>query len=298
MITSGKHIDLLKSIFPQQIKEPLKNVIKKFRVIGSNYRVAPDFIIAGTRKGGTTSLYNYLVQHPQILRAYEKEIRYFDYNSKKPISWYKSHFPFSLYIKTLKKLKKKKIITGEATPNYIYTKKAIKGLSNINPHIKIIFMLRDPVKRAISDYKYAIRRQAKETVNTTFEKTLDLELEKFKTLNIEDIFENEDSFEIINSKLKYIGAGLYHYQIKNWLKEFPKSQILIIKSEDFFENPKEVHLKVLNFLGVDVISLGKYKNFLEGKNTLNLEKELYDKLHNLYSVENEKLYELIDKKLW
>src|SRR5690606_12836808 len=70
----------------------------------------PDFLIIGAQKCGTTSLYRYLIQHPQIEPAIKKEIHYFDLNYNKPIQWYLNQFPA---LKT-----QSDRITGEATPYY------------------------------------------------------------------------------------------------------------------------------------------------------------------------------------
>src|SRR5262245_19520192 len=73
----------------------------------------PDFIIVGAQRAGTTSLYSYLVQHPQILKASEKEVHYFDINYERGMDWYRSHFPIA-------KPGKPSFITGEASPYYLF----------------------------------------------------------------------------------------------------------------------------------------------------------------------------------
>ena len=71
----------------------------------------PEFIIIGAQKGGTTSLYNYLIQHPQIAPAAQKEIHYFDFNFDKSPDWYCSQFPEPQTGENL--------LTGETSPYYI-----------------------------------------------------------------------------------------------------------------------------------------------------------------------------------
>ncbi|MEH7322822.1 sulfotransferase domain-containing protein, partial [Cytobacillus firmus] len=68
----------------------------------------PHFLIIGAQKCGTTSLYNYLIQHPNIISAKHKEIHFFDYNYNKGSNWYINQFPLLP--------SNKDIITGEATP--------------------------------------------------------------------------------------------------------------------------------------------------------------------------------------
>ena len=91
------------------------------RNLSRNYRLLPDFLIIGYHKCGTTSLYSYLTQHPNIAQAgRRKETLYFSMSYWRGINWYKSYFPT---IFTKKKVEKKtniKFITGEASAQYIY----------------------------------------------------------------------------------------------------------------------------------------------------------------------------------
>ena len=84
--------------------------IYKMDVVNIKSKKAPDFIIVGVQKGGTTSLFNDLKKHPNIKLKNNKEAHFFDRHYAKGISWYRVGF----HLKTDKR------ITGEATPSYIY----------------------------------------------------------------------------------------------------------------------------------------------------------------------------------
>ena len=74
-----------------------KNVFQKaFRASTNPIRMMPDFIIIGTQKGGTTSLYRYLIEHPCIAPIYIKEPHFFDIYFYKGLHWYRAHFPTEL----------------------------------------------------------------------------------------------------------------------------------------------------------------------------------------------------------
>lgn len=75
------------------ITNPTRALRRTLRVASSCFRPLPHFIIAGTTKGGTTSLFHYLASHHQINPPEEKEIHYFDKNFDLGNLWYKSHFP-------------------------------------------------------------------------------------------------------------------------------------------------------------------------------------------------------------
>ena len=136
----------------------------------------PSFLIIGQGKCGTSSLYHYLTGHPRILPAKEKQIDYFRYHPSIPISWYYSHFP------TIESfLGRGALMTGEASPGYMPYPSVVeavvkrfssswkpsvasdgndgeKGLAAWKAHVqslpKIIAIVRNPIERAKSSYKY------------------------------------------------------------------------------------------------------------------------------------------------
>ncbi|KAL3801774.1 hypothetical protein HJC23_001170 [Cyclotella cryptica] len=121
----------------------------------------PGFLIIGQAKCGTSSLYHYLTGHPRVLPASQKQLDYFKYLSFKPMEWYLSNFPS---IQTF--LARGAIMTGESSPSYfpypevphLIHERTRMG-SQINTasrvsHPKIIAIVRDPISRAMSSYKY------------------------------------------------------------------------------------------------------------------------------------------------
>ncbi|RAQ39531.1 deacetylase sulfotransferase, partial [Arthrospira sp. O9.13F] len=108
----------------------------------------PHFIIIGTQKGGTNSLYQYLCQHPQIIPAASKEIHYFTLNYHQPPQWYQSQFP---------RLPHPQQLTGEGSPYYLYHPAVPQRLHQYSPQVKLIVLLRNPVDRAISHYYWEVK---------------------------------------------------------------------------------------------------------------------------------------------
>ena len=81
-----------KSSFKKEIKKAINSIGRTYRKSTSYGRMLPSFLIIGTQKGGTSSLYNYIIQHPYVLNSKIKEIHYFDNNFSKGINWYRSFF--------------------------------------------------------------------------------------------------------------------------------------------------------------------------------------------------------------
>lgn len=121
----------------------------------------PGFIIIGAGKCGTSSLYHYLSAHPRVLPAREKQIHYFKYYSDYPMKWYLSHFPSATTF-----LSNGALMTGEASPGYLpepaVAKRLLKWMTyraGNGPYAttsipKIITIVRNPLERSWSSYKY------------------------------------------------------------------------------------------------------------------------------------------------
>src|SRR5690606_33886153 len=136
-----------------ELKQIIKSIISYYRILTWKKRALPDFIIVGAQKAGTTSLFHYLSEHPQIISPYKKEVHYFDGGLnpeidtfKKGEKWYRSNFP--------RKPKSKSIKTFEASPLYLFNPLAPQRIKDLLPNVKLIILLRDPVERAISQYHH------------------------------------------------------------------------------------------------------------------------------------------------
>ncbi len=129
----------------------------KLRNITSRLRVVPDFPIVGAMKSGTSSLYLYTTQHPHVLPALKVEVHYFDINFNRGNKWYRSHFPTIFYKFISRLIKRHKMITGEASPYYLFFPHSAQRIYTTFPNLKIIIILRNPVDRAYSHYFHSTR---------------------------------------------------------------------------------------------------------------------------------------------
>lgn len=183
----------------------------------------PNLIIIGAMKCGTTSLHYYLNQHPQVFMSREKELNFFlsGGNWHQGIDWYKSHF-----IGTAK-------IYGEASPNYTSypdSSEVPKRMFSIVPEVKLIYIVRDPIKRLISHYVHQYA----------------------------DGSESRSIHEVLNDfNNQYVGRSKYYLQIEQYLEYFPATNILIITSEELSLNSENTLKKVFGFLDID-INLSSY----------------------------------------
>ena len=96
-----------------------KKIGMALRVATGNLRALPDFVIIGAARAATTSLYRYLVRHPQIVPARTKEVHYFDIYYAKGLRWYRAHFPTTGGLRRLTRKTGERHITGESSPYYL-----------------------------------------------------------------------------------------------------------------------------------------------------------------------------------
>ena len=264
---------------------------KNIRLLSTNFRSLPNFLIIGTMKGGTSSLYSFLSEHPCILPATKKEIHFFDSKKYKAGKyWYTTNFPKLETIRNLKKTKPN-VITGEATPGYMYHPLAVRRIKDVVPNAKLIVILRNPVDRAYSHYNYNVKRNLE---LLSFEEALDLE-EKRLEREIEKILKNE-LYELTNFlNYSYLYRGHYFDQLEKILKIFKKTQIQVVSSEELLKDPKKILNRIYEFLEVP-----SYQN----RNILNKNVGKYLKMNDTtrkflveyFKPHNEKLYNLLNTK--
>ena len=202
-------------------------------------RLKPSFLIIGAQKAGTSSLFNYLGQHPDITLPSKKELHFFDLRYDKGIEWYESLFPEGINYENQ--------ITGEASPYYLFHPLVPEYVRYHYPGIKLIILLRDPVDRAYSHFQMERKRGTEPLAS--FVHAVELEVER--------IYEEEQKIprgEIQSGtrfrNWSYMKRGLYGQQLQRWLGFFPREQFLIIRSEDFFSSTLLWMQQIHTFLGI------------------------------------------------
>lgn len=187
-----------------------------------------DHIIIGMGRCGTTSLSDYIRQHPHINNSVIKEVHYFsiDDHYKRGKAFLQEHFSTT---------------TGLQSTSDTYLLLSDKGPERVlehNPNIKITVLLRDPVSRTYSNYYYSI--------NNGYEK---------ENTGLVDSLKKEKQFLsgdiILKNNLCHFEGSLYYKLLSKWLKHFDKSQIQILRTRDLQENPQKVMDQLSSFLAVD-----------------------------------------------
>jgi hypothetical protein len=191
----------------------------------------PNFFIVGAQKAGTTSLYFYLKNVPQVYMSPLKEPFYFAphavHNSASDIIRDKKE-----YLRLFEKASGH-IAIGEASPIYLWDPDAPKLIHQTVPHARIIIILRDPIERAYSIYLQRVRYGG---VKSSF---------------YDELMRDYKSQEKLYGKSQlYVEFGMYYEQVKRYFDIFGREQVKVIVFEEFVQRPEQTVNEVLAFLGV------------------------------------------------
>ncbi len=217
----------------------------------------PNFFIVGSAKSGTTSVYNYLKQHPAVFMSPIKETHHFstDIDSAKFRPDYAANLNrnidawldgsqkkeiFHAFVKDWNKYEKlfkhatNQQALGEVTNSYLYSTAAAKNIHDKFPEGKIIMILRNPVERAFSHFLMDVKG-GRESGNF---------IDALKS----DMNKKEKGWGISNV---YVEIGLYYEQVKRYLDKFPSNQVKIILYEDYRTNATIILNEICEFLNID-----------------------------------------------
>lgn len=242
----------------------------------------PGFLIIGVQRCGTSSLYDYLVQHPRIVGARRKEVRYFNRYYSRGLNWYRSFFPAKISAPAGS-------MTGEATPEYIFNPHVIERVKSLLPDVRLIVMLRNPSDRAYSHYHLSTR-YGYETLD--FRSALEAEEDRIEAES-DKLSKNPFYRSRSLAQYSYKFRGLYLNQLKPWIESFGRDRVHIIQSEEFYSDPETVYGRTLEFLNQDRWKLKLYKNRNPAKYD-RIDPETRSVLVSYFEPHNKKLYEYLD----
>ena len=207
----------------------------------------PNFLIIGAQKAGTTSLHEYLNQHPNIFMSQPKEPHFFSKDECFSVG-------IKYYQRFFEQLGKQKRI-GEASTSYtIYLdlEKVVKRIYAFNKNMKLIYILRSPIKRAYSAYWWNVRGVLEDL---SFEDAIAQEEKRINKVPREDPY-------------SYKRRGLYFHIISTYLKYFPRENLEIVFLDDLQASPIDACNKIFDFLCIEKFKITK----LEKQNPATLPK--------------------------
>jgi hypothetical protein len=201
----------------------------------------PNFLMIGAAKAGTSSLYAYLRQHPEVFLSEVRECDFFALEGQSPsFSGPGDRVAFRRYVTTLQAYQGlfrragERPAVGESSDLYLYSPLAARRIRHYLPEAKLIVVLRNPVDRAHSQYKHLVR-DGREPL-PAFEEALEAEETRIR-----------DGWHPI---WHLRARGFYAAQLTTFLELFPREQLAVHLYEDFEADPLRVLLSIFRFLGV------------------------------------------------
>lgn len=195
------------------------------------------FLIAGVQKGGTTALWHFLRQHPQIRFGSRKEMHFFDNDG---LDWSSPNYNplHAAYGEP-----ELDVLWGDATPIYTYWPNCLERIHAYNPEIKLIISLRDPVERAFSHWRMEFARGA-ETLSFA-------EAIRSGRARIQEAAPNPGYHRVYS----YVERGFYKEQLDRVISIFPKKNVMLTSQRQLADNHGDVLGQICRFLALDAFDI-------------------------------------------
>lgn len=238
----------------------------------------PTFLIIGSQRCGTTSLFNYLAAHPDVRPPLRKEIQFFSLNYERGLDWYRGFLP---RVDAPRQ-------TFEASPYYIFDDQAPGRIAQHLPDAKMLLLVRDPVRRAYSHYEHS-RALGQEKLS--FRDALDAEanrLDRGRRLG-------QRATQRSLRQHSYVARGRYADQLEHWGRFVPLERVKVVRSEDLFDRTGQVLDGICRFLGLAEFTPPTFarENHHATKRPSELTADLRMRLHREFVPHNERLRDMM-----
>ena len=250
----------------------------------------PDFLIIGAGKSGTTSLDNYLKQHPDVYMSPVKEPDFFAYDRIDLSTLDKdalAHYHTSItkiedYIPLFKGAKPNQVV-GETSNTYLVIDGTAETIKDYIPDVKLIAILRQPTERLYSRYLHLARE------------------EELPSENFEDVLDRDSIWWVRNDLVK---EGFYYKNLSRYFDIFPKENIKVYLNEDLKKDSNALMDDLFHFIGVN--PLESINDSVKYNKSGFIKNKFYDRTlgHNsvikqaLRKMMPTKAYEKIKESIW
>lgn len=243
----------------------------------------PNFVIGGGQRCGSTSLYHLMDAHPDIYMAkpIRPEPKFFlkDPTPDRDKSWYLETY-FSDW--------PNERVAGEKSTSYLETVGVVHRMRDMFPKMKVIFILRNPIERAISNYRFS-KKHGLETLK--FDQAISQEDQRLQKRDYPDLSTNP---------FAYKHRGLYADMLMPFIQELPTGQLKIVLFDDLKARPESVLTELYEFVGVDpnFRPAGLHeKHNAHCQDDLRISNETLDLMLNFFLEPNQKLETILGRSL-
>jgi hypothetical protein len=233
-----------KSFTPAPVKSGLKSALRTYAIATSPLRGNPDFLIIGAKRCGSTSLYHWLLGHPQVAPLFPptqhiKGIHWFDRQPQRSARWYRSYFPL--------RLGSARSLAGEASPYYLIHPYAASRAAAAVGDAKIIVLVREPAARAYSQWRDEVRLGHE---HLSFADAVAAEDERLQP-ELERMRRDPSYYSWVHEHLSYRTWGRYAAHLERWLTEWARTRLLLVCTEELLRPGSSAPREITDFLGLE-----------------------------------------------
>ena len=190
-------------------------------------RVLPDLIVAGTQRSGTTSITEALYRLPMVDRPRRgKGSHYFSYNYVRGWPWFQSQFARRKRAAAIEREHGTPLVTFDACPYYLFHPFALERMAHHLPEVKVMVMLRDPVRRAESHYHHSVSH-GHETLG--IDEAFAAEDQRIRG-EVERMAEDPAYWSHAHEHHSYVAKGFYADQLERLFALYPREQVMVFQS--------------------------------------------------------------------
>ncbi|MEP6758538.1 MAG: oligosaccharide flippase family protein [Actinomycetota bacterium] len=254
----------------RRVRAVARHGARAWSMMTAPLRRAPDILVIGTKRGGTTSLAAYLYEHPQVLppvpaRLAPKGVRAFDEHPDRGGWWYRSHFA-TVFVRGPVRARRR--FAAESTANYLFHPEQAARAAQLAPQARVVVLLRDPIDRAWSHWRERTRRGL-ETLS--FEDALAAEPQRLRTLPASE-----------RANIAYRTQGCYAELLPAWQAAFG-DRLLVVFADDLFADPPAMYARVIAFLGLRPYALARYDAWNQHPSSQSMDPQTRAELASFYA---------------
>ncbi len=235
----------MRTLIPDSVRPVMRRSLRRIGGATQRWRALPSFVVVGGQRCGTTTIFQTLSDHPQVLRpVVDKGTDYYTLHFSRGLDWYRAQMPLRATVRA-RSARRGRAQVFEACTYYMFHPFAIERMAHDLPDAKLVVMLRDPVERAFSAYKHEFARgfESEDDFYTA------LQLEPNRLAGEVDKMRRDVDYQSFSHRHHaYCSRGQFAEQLSRIYRHYPREQVHVMQSESFFADPAGEFGRLTSFL--------------------------------------------------
>ncbi len=276
----------------RRLKDGARLVRERYCTATWESRVLPDLVVAGAQRCGTTAITEALYRMPMVARPRRgKGSHFFSYNYWRGWNWFQGNFATTARAERVRRATGHELLTFDACPYYLFHPFALERMAEHLPDVKVMVMLRDPVKRAHSHYHHSVAHGFEDL---GFEEALEAEPERLAG-EVEAMAADVTYWSLDHEHHSYVAKGHYATQIERLFALYPREQCLVFSAEQFYADPDGMLGRVTDWLELPPATLAPTDE-RNGHRYEPMSAATRDRLAATFAASNETLFSLLGER--